>query len=149
MQLWRCTMAYQVSVFAENKPGKIERITNVLASQNINIRAITINDSGDYGIIKLLLDRPEDGCAALKDEGIAATLKEIVAVKIQDRQGSLHKVAAILKEHSINVDDAYGFTIKPHEESAFVFQVDNPKAAEKVLRDSGYQLLADKELYLL
>lgn len=142
-------MAYQVSVFAENKPGKIERITSVLAKQNINIRAITINDSGDYGIIKLLLDRPEDGCTALKEEGIAATLKEIVAVKIQDKPGSLHKVAAILKEHAINVDDAYGFTVKPHEESVFVFQVDNPKSAEKVLKDAGYQLLADKELYLL
>lgn len=142
-------MAYQVSVFAENKPGKIERITSVLAKQNINIRAITINDSGDYGIIKLLLDRPEDGCTALKDEGIAATLKEIVAVKIQDKPGSLNKVAAILKDHAINVDDAYGFTVKPHEESVFVFQVDNPKAAEKVLKDAGYQLLADKELYLL
>lgn len=142
-------MAFQVSVFAENKPGKIERITSILAKQNINIRAITINDSGDYGIIKLLLDRPEDGCTALKEEGVAATLKEIVAVKIGDKPGSLYKVAAILKDHAINVDDAYGFTVKPHEESVFVFQVDNPKAAEKVLKDAGYQLLADKELYLL
>ncbi|MDH7552364.1 MAG: ACT domain-containing protein [Spirochaetota bacterium] len=142
-------MAFQVSVFAENKPGKIEKITSILAKQNINIRAITINDSGDYGIIKLLLDRPEDGCTALKEEGVAATLKEIVAVKIGDKPGSLHKVAAILKDHAINVDDAYGFTVKPHEESVFVFQVDNPKAAEKVLKDAGYQLLADKELYLL
>lgn len=142
-------MAFQVSVFAENKPGKIERITSILAKHNINIRAITINDSGDYGIIKLLLDRPEDGCTALKEEGVAATLKEIVAVKIGDKPGSLHKVAAILKDHAINVDDAYGFTVKPHEESVFVFQVDNPKAAEKVLKDAGYQLLADKELYLL
>lgn len=142
-------MAFQVSVFAENKPGKIERITSILAKQNINIRAITINDSGDYGIIKLLLDRPEDGCTVLKEEGVAATLKEIVAVKIGDKPGSLHKVAAILKDHAINVDDAYGFTVKPHEESVFVFQVDNPKQAEKVLKDAGYQLLADKELYLL
>ncbi len=142
-------MAYQVSVFAENKPGKIERITSILAKQNINIRAITINDSGDYGIIKLLLDRPEDGCTALKEESVAATLREIIAVKIGDKPGSLHKIAAILKDHAINVDDAYGFTVKPHEESVFVFQVDNPKAAEKVLKDAGYQLLADKELYLL
>ncbi|HOJ27579.1 MAG TPA: ACT domain-containing protein [Spirochaetota bacterium] len=142
-------MAFQVSVFAENKPGKIERITSILAKHNINIRAITINDSGDYGIIKLLLDRPEDGCTALKEEGVAATLKEIVAVKIGDKPGSLYKVAAILKDHAINVDDAYGFTVKPHEESVFVFQVDNPKAAEKALKDAGYQLLTDKELYLL
>lgn len=142
-------MAYQVSVFAENKPGKIERITNVLAKHNINIRAITINDSGDYGIIKLLLDRPEDGCMALKEDGIAATLREIVAVKIIDKPGSLHKVASVLKDHSINVNDAYGFTLKPHEESVFVLQVDNPKAAKKALADSGYQIVDDKGLYLL
>jgi len=60
-------MPYQVSVFAENKPGKIERITSVLNENEINIRAITIADSGDYGIIKLLLDRPEEGCDLLKE----------------------------------------------------------------------------------
>ncbi len=142
-------MPYQVSVFAENKPGKIERITSVLNENDINIRAITIADSGDYGIIKLLLDRPEEGCEHLKEKGIAATLKEIVAVKIDDRPGGLYHVASLLREQNINVDDAYGFMVKSHEESVFVFQVDNVKNAEKILENAGFTTLKEKELYYL
>ncbi len=142
-------MPYQVSVFAENKPGKIERITSVLNENDINIRAITIADSGDYGIIKLLLDRPEEGCEHLKEKGIAATLKEIVAVKIEDKPGGLYHVASLLREQNINVDDAYGFMVKSHEESVYVFQVDDVKNAEKILENAGFTILKEKELYYL
>lgn len=142
-------MPYQVSVFAENKPGKIEKITDVLSKKDINIRAITISDSGDYGIIKLLLDRPEEGCEYLKESGITATLKEIVAVKIKDRPGGLHEIASILTEQNINVEDAYGFMVKSHEEAVFVFQVENTKKAENILTGKGFKILTGSELYLL
>jgi hypothetical protein len=142
-------MAYQVSVFAENKPGKIERITEVLSRNNINIRAITISDSGDYGIVKLLLDRPEEGCELLKEKGIPATLREIVAVKIKDKPGGLYEAAAVLSRANINVEDAYGFMVKSHDDAVFVFQVENVKIAEKALRDAGFVTLSERELYLL
>ncbi len=142
-------MPYQVSVFAENKPGKIERITKVLAEKKINIRAVTISDSGDYGIIKLLLDRPEDGCEFLKEQGIAATLKDIVAVTIKDQPGGLHEAAAVLNDSGVNVEDAYGFMVKSRESAVFVFQVENPRKAEKILQDAGFGVMTEKELYLL
>ncbi len=142
-------MPYQVSVFAENKPGKIERITGVLSKNNINIRAITISDSGDYGIIKLLLDRPQDGATILNDEGITATVKDIVAIRIKDKPGGLFEVASFLKANDINVEDAYGFMVKSHDEAVFVFQVENIKKTEKLLTDAGFKVLADNELYLL
>jgi hypothetical protein len=142
-------MPHQVSVFAENKPGKIERITKVLSAININIRAITISDSGDYGIIKLLLDKPAEGCEHLKKEGIAATLKDIVAVRIKDKPGGLHEIASILSSNSINVEDAYGFMVKSHEDAVFVFQVNSPQKAEKILKDEGLIILSDTELYFL
>jgi len=142
-------MPYQVSVFAENRPGKIERITAVLAKKNINIRAITISDSGDYGIIKLLLDRPEEGCEAIKEQGIAAALREIIAVRMDDAPGGLHKIASLLAAQGVNVEDAYGFMIKSNESAIFVFQVDNVKKVEKILQDAGVSTLTEKELYLL
>ncbi len=142
-------MPYQVSVFAENRPGKIERITAVLAKKNINIRAITISDSGDYGIIKLLLDRPEEGCEAIKEQGIAASLREIIAVRMDDAPGGLHKIASLLAAQGVNVEDAYGFMIKSNESAIFVFQVDNVKKVEKILQDAGVSTLTEKELYLL
>jgi len=142
-------MPQQISIFAENKPGKIERISGILGKNSINMRAITIADSGDYGIIKILVDRPVDGCKALKDEGIAATLKEIVAVRIDDSPGGLHRAASVLAKNDINVDDAYGFTIRGSHEAVFVFQVKDIKKTEKVLQEAGFSLLGDNELYFL
>ena len=142
-------MPQQISVFAENKPGKIERISGILGSNNVNMRAITIADSGDYGIIKILADKPVDGCNALKAEGIAATLKDIVAIRIDDRPGGLHRASSVLAKNGINVDDAYGFTIRQSNEAVFVFQVKDVKKTETILKEAGFAVLGDKELYLL
>ncbi|MBN1497454.1 MAG: hypothetical protein JXA07_11830 [Spirochaetes bacterium] len=142
-------MPQQISIFAENKPGKIERISGVLGRNGVNMRAITIADSGDYGIIKILADRPVDGCNALKADGIAATLKEIVAVKIDDSPGGLHKASSVLSKNNINVNDAYGFTIRSSNEAVFVFQVDDVRKTEKALGDAGFTVLGDNELYFL
>jgi len=142
-------MPHQVSVFAENRPGKISRITKALKKQDIDIRAITISDAGDYGIIKLLLDRPSDGIDCLLSDGIAATLKDIVAIKIEDQPGGLLLISELLSEKGINVEDAYGFAIKHSEMAVFVFQVENVQRTENILRDSGFQLMEDKDLYLL
>ncbi|HPS57431.1 MAG TPA: ACT domain-containing protein [Spirochaetota bacterium] len=142
-------MPHQVSVFAENKPGKISRVTEILSQNNINIRAITISDSGDYGIIKLLVDKPAQGNECLKSEGIASTLKDIVAIKIDDSPGGLHKAASILASNNINVEDAYGFTIREKNQAVFVFQVEDVPLTEKLLKNAGFELLSDSELYLL
>lgn len=142
-------MPHQVSVFAENKPGKISRITEVLSKNNINIRAITISDSGDYGIIKLLLDKPAEGNDCLKNEGIASTLKEIVAVMIDDSPGGLHKAASLLSSKNINVEDAYGFTIREKNQAIFVLQVADIHMTEKILKEAGFRIISDKELYYL
>lgn len=99
-------MPHQVSVFAENRPGKIERITGVLLKKNIDIRAITISDSGDYGIVKLLVDRPQEAAGLLKEEGIAATLRDIVAIRVKDKPGGLYEAASILTRSGVNVEDA-------------------------------------------
>lgn len=142
-------MPHQVSVFAENKPGKISRITEILSRNNINIRAITISDSGDYGIIKLLLDKPQAGNEALQNEGVASTLKDIVAIKIGDTPGGLHRAASVLFREQINVEDAYGFTIREKNLAIFVFQVADVPQTEKILESEGFEVISDNELYLL
>lgn len=142
-------MSQQVSVFAENRPGKIERITSVLAEKGINIRAVTITDSGEYGIIKLLLDNPVAGSEALQEKGIAATLKDIVAVRIEDSPGGLHDVALVLSNEGINVEDAYGFSVHDTSDAVFIFQVANVPHAEKIIRENGFSVLSERELYLL
>ncbi len=142
-------MPQQISIFAENKPGKIEKITGILEDRDINIRAITITDSGDYGIIKMLVDRPVEASEALNENGITAALKDIVAVKIEDKPGGLHQASAILAKENINVEDAYGFTIQESSRAVFIFQVDNVTHTGKILEKAGFSILTDSELYLL
>ena len=140
-------MPQQVSVFAENKPGKIVKITSALKEASINIQAITIADAGDYGIIKLLLDNAELGCEVLKKNGVPATLKEIVAVKMKDQVGGLHEIASQLTKNNINVQDAYGFILEKNKEAVFVFQVDEISKAENILVNSGFEMLSNSSLY--
>jgi hypothetical protein len=142
-------MPHQVSVFAENKPGKLSRVTEILGKNNINIRAITISDTGDYGIIKLLLDKPIEGNEYLKNEGFASTLVDIVAIIIDDSPGGLHKATSILSSKNINVEDAYGFTIREKNHAVFVFQVADVNSTEKILKDAGFSIISDNELYYL
>jgi hypothetical protein len=142
-------MPHQVSVFAENRPGKIERITGVLMRKNIDIRAITISDSGDYGIVKLLVDRPQEAVDALKEDGIAANLRDIVAIRVNDKPGGLHEVASILTKNDVNVEDAYGFIVERKKDAVFVFQVQDVRRTEKLLSEAGFTILSDGELYLL
>jgi len=141
-------MPHQVSVFAENKPGKLSRVTEILGKNNINIRAITISDTGEYGIIKLLIDKPAEGNECLKNAGVASTLVSIVAIIIDDTPGSLHKATSILSSKNINVEDAYGFT-RGENRAVFVFQVKDVPSTEKILRDAGFSIVSDNELYYL
>jgi hypothetical protein len=142
-------MPHQVSVFAENKPGKLNRVTEILSKNNINIRAITISDTGDYGIIKLLLDKPAEGNEFLLNEGIASTLVNIAAIIIDDTPGGLHKATSLLSSNNVNVEDAYGFTIREKNRAVFVFQVKDVPSTEKILKDAGFTIISDHELYYL
>lgn len=142
-------MPHQLSIFAENKPGKMSRITKLLAEENIDLKAITISDSGDYGIIKILVDKPEIALETLSRQGIAVSLKEIVAVKIKDEPGGLFAVLQILGDKNINIDDAYGFPLRTEDFAVFVFQTSDPVASEKILQEAGYEVLSDQSVYYL
>lgn len=142
-------MSHQISVFMENKPGKLEKVTGLLAAEGINIRAITIADGGDFGVLKLLVNDPEKAASILKRAGLAAVLKEVVAVKISDQPGGLDRVARILSENRVNIKDAYGFVLESGRSAVFVVRVDDPRRAENILKAAGFQLIGEKDLYFL
>jgi len=136
----------QISVFAENKPGKIERITEILTREKINIRAITIASSNRYGVIKLLVNDPEKALNRLKEGGLSAVLNPILAVEMQDSPGELHKIAQIVKKHKINVEDACGFVIESKKRAVLLMEVKKMGETEKVLLSENIGLLNKKEL---
>ena len=142
-------MPHHVAVFSENKPGKLEGVTTLLAEQGVNIRAITIADSGDFGVIKLLVDDPGKAVSILTGYGMVAVLKEVVAARVPDRPGGFLQIARTLNEHQINVDDAYGFVLRSGHTGVFVIQVRNPGEASRLLRETGIELLDENDLYYL
>lgn len=140
-------MAHQISVFAENKPGRIEKITRILAQEKINIRAITISSANGFGVIKILVDKPQKAYEILKSQGIPTYLQEVIAAVMEDKPGSLHTIAQVLTENGMNIEDAYGFVVKRGEQAVLVIQVENQPRAQSVLERNGFQLLSDEEIY--
>ena len=142
-------MAHQISVFAENKPGRMERVTRVLSEAGVNIRAITVATSGSFGVIKLLADNPERAYKALTDEGLSVSRSEIVALLMDDRPGGLHRVMGILGEEGINIEDAYGFVVEDKKRAVLVIEVEEVSEVLKLLTEKGLTTLSDEEIYAL
>ncbi len=142
-------MAHQISVFVENKPGRIERVTEVIAKANVNIRAFTVMGTYEYGVMKFLVDKPDIALEALKAQGISAHKREIIALLMDDRPGGLHRLAKIFGQKKINIEDAYGFVIEDKKRAVMVVDVGRVSEAETILREEGIPTLSDEEIYSL
>jgi hypothetical protein len=142
-------MAHQISVFAENKPGRIERVARILQGTGVNIRAITIATSGSFGVIKLLVDDPGKAQAALAADGLSVSMREIVALLMEDRPGGLLEVAEILGREGINIEDAYGFVIEDKKRAVLVIEVEKIPEVLDILTRRGLSALSDDEIYSL
>ncbi len=140
-------MTRQINVFVENKPGRLRRVTSILHDQDINIHAVEIQDRGEYGVIKLLVNDPQKAHVALADAGWAAALKDILAVVVEDRPGTLCELAGCLDDNHINVADAHGFTLEPGREAVLCVEVDNLEEATRIVTENGFRVLGEKELY--
>ncbi len=137
---------YQISVFVENRVGRLSEITGVLARENIDIRALSIADTSDFGILRLIVDQPDKAVKALRDAGITVSKTEVVAVRLNDKPGGLHEVLVKLGEREITVEYVYAFITKSDDAYVILRVEDNQKAAG-VLLENGYELLRDSDVY--
>lgn len=142
-------MAQQIAVFAENKPGRIEKVTGILKEAEINIRAITIATSDSFGVIKLLVDAPDRAYEALAAGGLSVFKREIVAVLMEDRPGGLHDVARALGGRGVNIEGAYGFVVEDKKRAVLVMEVERIPEVESLLNGQGLVTLSDEEIYSL
>jgi len=134
-------IAYQLSIFAENKPGRLAKVTAILAREKINIRAITIASSEAFGVINILADDPEKAHKVLDAAGLTVSLKPVIAVVIPDKPGGLDTLIQLLSDDGVNVENAYGFVLESWEKAVFVIEVDQLEKTEKVLKDSRFETL--------
>jgi hypothetical protein len=134
-------IAYQVSVFAENKPGRLAAVTGILAREKINIRATTIATSDTFGVINLIVDDPKRAQAALSGAGMTANLREVLAILIEDKPGGLDKLMQMLAREDVNINNAYGFVLESREKAVFVVDVDQIEKARKIIENAGFKTL--------
>jgi hypothetical protein len=134
-------IANQLSIFAENKPGKLAAVTHILATARINIRATTISTSDTFGVINLIVDNPQKALEALTEAGILAKLRRVLAVLIEDQPGALDRLAQLLVGEQINVNNAYGFVLENQVKAVFVVDVDQLEKAEKIIEEGGFKTL--------
>lgn len=144
-------MAKQLTIFVENRPGRLKAISENLNRNHIDIRAFTIQDRGDYGLLRLIVDKPNDAYLALADVGCACALKDVLAVSVPDEPGNFHKLTSALAAEGINIRDAYGFVVQPHKTGICCMEVEQPQLAKatQVARQVGFTVLEDEELYSL
>ena len=116
---------------------------------NSNIRAITIETSGGFGIIKLIVSDPLATIAVLRDKGLTAYSREVIAVLMDDQPGGLHLIAECFAARNINIEDAYGFVVSDRHRAVMILDVEDMPEALKVLTDANLPILNDAELYAL
>ena len=138
----------QLSVFLENKPGKLAETVKRISEAGINIRAMSLADTKDFGILRLIVSDVAKTKALLTEQAIV-TETEVVAVRMDDQAGALYRILKVLDGAQINVEYLYAFTGTKSDSAYVVLRVDNAGAAEKLLAESGVSTLSDAELKAL
>jgi hypothetical protein len=142
-------MAFHLSIFVVNEPGKLEKITRVLADAGLNIRAVSMASTGEFGVVRVLVNDPERGCKALRDNRFTVTMRRILVAMIDDQPGAMHRLLITLAGARVNVEDCYGFVIEEGKRAAIVFEVEKFPEAEKALEGTGVRLISDQDIYRL
>lgn len=139
----------QISVFLENKSGRLAEVTDVLAKAGINIRALSLADTADFGILRLIVNDTERAKQVLKDNGFTVGKTEVIAVEVPDRPGGLAGILDVLKERGVNVEYMYAFVQKSKENAIIIFRFDEIEKAIEGLTTAGVKILKGEDVYAL
>lgn len=135
----------QLSVFLENREGRLEEVLKVLAKNSINIVALSLADTSEYGMLRMVVSEPEKGKAALKEEGITAMLTDVVALRVPHATGSLSKAMHEIVSGGVNVEYMYAFA--NGSDAAAILKSDDPEKVVDILKASGFDVYDADEAY--
>lgn len=141
-------MAYQVSIFLENKPGHFERVTKVLKDKAINIRSMTLTHTvSGWGILNLLVDQPELAVEALQENGLSAALRKVLAFGMENQPGGLDEILLKLAQAGVNFLNAYGRVMENSDKALLIVDVDDYETALAQATAVDLYPLADEQVY--
>ena len=136
----------QMSVFVENTTGRLAELTRILAEHGIGIKASTIADTVDFGILRCIVPNPEEATRILTEAGFTASITEVIAVSIEDKPGGFHKVLQILADNDIAVDYIYSAIQAKDDKAIIMIRVEEQEKAIRVLTSNGIKLFSMSEL---
>lgn len=139
----------QISVFVENKSGSLARITKVLSENGIDLQALSLADTTDFGILRLIVNDPERAELVLNENHFTVKETEVLAVAIDDTPGGLHKVLSVLEKADVAIEYMYAFTEKTLDHALVILRVEDNSVAEKILSDNGIGVVDAEKLYNL
>ncbi len=137
----------QISIFLENRPGSLEQVTGILQQAGINIRTLTLADTSDFGILRMIVNDVDAASRVLKESGFRISRTNVVAVEVPDRPGGLHGILQVVTKSGINVEYLYAFVERSGENAVMIFRFDAPEKAIEILRQNGLTVLPGEKLY--
>ena len=131
----------QISVFVENRPGHLQRILGLFCEKDVNVRGYSCSDTGDYGIARFIVDKPEKALSVLAERGVAATTSDVVCLILKDEPGELGRVFGLMAESGVNISYSYSLI-----STYIAFKVNDPQKAEEYLAAKGITLISQNDL---
>lgn len=136
----------QISVFLENKPGRLAHVAQVLKDNKVNIRALTIADTSDFGILRMIVGNPQVGYDKLKQAGFTVKINSVIAVEIDDREGIFYDIMCLCDQNGLNVEYTYSFVEQYSNKAILFLRFDNCDKAIEIFTKNGYKLLTSEEI---
>jgi hypothetical protein len=136
----------QLSVFLENKPGHLENILKILADNKINIRTLTIAEVSDFGIARMIVNKPFEAKESLKNAQVTCSLTDVLAIEIPDKPGSLLDAVDHYRKNNLNIEYMYAFPERREGNAVMIFRFEDIERAKRVIADSGYKVLSNKDI---
>jgi len=139
----------QISIFLENKTGRLALVTKILSDAGVNIRALALADTSDFGVLRLIVDNNDKAREALKSNGFTVGKTNVVAVEVPDKPGGLHNILEILHKANVNVEYMYAFVRQSGDNAVMIFRFDNTDEAIRLLETNGITVINGSKLYAM
>ena len=139
-------MAEQISIFIENKEGRLAEVSAILRDAQVNIRALSLADTTDFGVLRLIVNDNDKATAALKREGFTVGKTQVLAVEVSDKPGGLNKVLDPLSEQDVNVEYMYAFANPQCKNAIMIFRFDDIEKAKEILGKNSIKVISSQEI---
>ena len=139
----------QISIFVENKKGRMAEIAKIIGDAGIDIRALSVADTADFGILRLIVDKPEQAVLTLKEAGMTVSLTDVLAVALADEPGAFAAAMGVISDCGVNIEYMYAFISRCEGEAYVIVRTEDPAASAELLAGKGLRLLSSGEIYNL